>query len=365
MLYTWDDGGRTRRAWLQTDLAVQPSTDNASDDVVVRRGDSESIVKRQAGDAQEGSNPVFRTASGALMTLPGGVLLLLDPEWDQARVDRFFFENAVAKTRVSDREFGENAFFVETAPGFPANGSDSFTYTVSDGEYPSTATVSVLILPVNDPPVFTNGATTTRSVASSAPAGTEVGRPVTATDVDGDTLRYSLISADFAINEFSGQITVRPSRTLTPGDVTVVVTVDDQSGASNATAAIDVTATVTTGPVGPPVITGGGGGGGPSGPSPSEVDFEWNVNRDIKELDRDHDIPSGMWSDGTTLWLAENGDRADDAIYAYDLKTGERVEERARDGGQAAALLRPYGLKHVTEEGVHLVYFRVEGVHYF
>ena len=120
VLYTWDDGGRTRRAWLQTDLAVQPSTDNASDDVVVRRGDSESIVKRQAGDARAESNPVFRTASGALMTLPGGVLLLLDPEWDQARVDRFFFENAVAKTRVSDREFGENAFFVETAPGYAA-----------------------------------------------------------------------------------------------------------------------------------------------------------------------------------------------------------------------------------------------------
>ena len=209
------------------------------------------------------------------------------------------------------------------------NGSDSFTYTVSDGEYPSTATVSVLILPVNDPPVFTDGATTTRSVASSAPAGTEVGSPVTATDVDGDTLRYSLSSADFAINEFSGQVTVRPGRTLTPGDITVVVTVDDQSGASTATATIVVTATVTTGPVRPPVITGGGGGGGgPSGPSPSEVDFEWTVKRDIEKLDHDHDIPSGMWSDGTTLWLAENGDGADDAIYAYDLKTGERVEER-------------------------------------
>ena len=62
----------------------------------------------------------FRTTSGALMTLPGGVLLLLDPEWDQARVNLFFFENAIAKTRVSDREFGENAFFVETAAGFAA-----------------------------------------------------------------------------------------------------------------------------------------------------------------------------------------------------------------------------------------------------
>ena len=72
----------------------------------------------------------------------------------------------------------------------------------------------------------------------------------------------------------------------------------------------------------------GGGGGGPSGPTPSDVDFEWNVTRDIEELDSDHDKPSGMWSDGKTLWILENGDGADDAVYAYDLKTGERVEDR-------------------------------------
>ena len=29
-----------------------------------------------------------------------------------------------------------------------------------------------------------------------------------------------------------------------------------------------------------------------------------------------------------TLWLAHNGDGADDAVYAYDLESGERVEER-------------------------------------
>ncbi len=91
-----------------------------------------------------------------------------------------------------------------------------------------------------------------------------------------------------------------------------------------------VTITITEAPIIlPPVITtGGGGGGGPSGPSPSEVDFEWTVTHDIDELDSDHGSPTGAWSDGATLWLLENGDGADDAIYAYDLTTGERVEER-------------------------------------
>ena len=77
---------------------------------------------------------------------------------------------------------------------------------------------------------------------------------------------------------------------------------------------------------GPTVSPGGGGGGG--GPSPSELDFEWTVTRDIDELDSGHDAPSGVWSDGTTLWVLENGDGTDDAVYAYDVKTGERVEDR-------------------------------------
>ena len=84
----------------------------------------------------------------------------------------------------------------------------------------------------------------------------------------------------------------------------------------------------------PPVIVtpafagGGGGGGGPSGPTPSDEDFEWNVTRDLEELDSSNDWPTGAWSDGAILWLAENGPGADDAVYAYDIETGERVEER-------------------------------------
>ncbi len=87
-------------------------------------------------------------------------------------------------------------------------------------------------------------------------------------------------------------------------------------------------ATTTTGFGGIGLI---GGGGGPSGPEPSDVEFEWNVTRDIEQLDSTHEKPSGSWSDGTTLWLLQNGSGADDAVYAYDLATGERLEEREFD----------------------------------
>ena len=54
------------------------------------------------------------------MTLPGGVLLVLDAEWDQARIDRFFKDNHVDRSLVQERTFTTNAYFIETEPGFPS-----------------------------------------------------------------------------------------------------------------------------------------------------------------------------------------------------------------------------------------------------
>ena len=84
-------------------------------------------------------------------------------------------------------------------------------------------------------------------------------------------------------------------------------------------------------------MTGGGGGGG-SGPSPSEVDFEWNVARDIESLDPGGDRSTGIWSNGKALYIADNGDASAAAVYAYDLATGERLEDRefALDGTDRA-----------------------------
>ena len=52
------------------------------------------------------------------MTLPGGVLLALDPAWDQAMVDRFLAENGIPIASASELSFIENGFFIETGPGF-------------------------------------------------------------------------------------------------------------------------------------------------------------------------------------------------------------------------------------------------------
>ena len=119
-VYTWEDGDTTRRVVLQDELVVQETTANTLDDVVVVEGVGDSIVRRQPRHDQN-SLPVFRSESGGgLMTLPGGVLLALDPEWDHARVDSFFSENGISKDRISELDFIENGFLLETEAGFPS-----------------------------------------------------------------------------------------------------------------------------------------------------------------------------------------------------------------------------------------------------
>ena len=54
------------------------------------------------------------------MTLPGGVLLVLDPSWTGSEVKRFFSGNGIKASRVTELGFAENAYFVETEPGFPS-----------------------------------------------------------------------------------------------------------------------------------------------------------------------------------------------------------------------------------------------------
>ncbi len=54
------------------------------------------------------------------MTLPGGVLLVLDAEWNQARIDQFFKDNNVDRSLVQERTFTTNAYLIETEPGFPS-----------------------------------------------------------------------------------------------------------------------------------------------------------------------------------------------------------------------------------------------------
>ena len=54
------------------------------------------------------------------MTLPGGVLLVLDAEWSKAETNAFFASHQIKLNRVSSLDIAANSFFVETEPGFPS-----------------------------------------------------------------------------------------------------------------------------------------------------------------------------------------------------------------------------------------------------
>ena len=109
-VYTWRDGDRIMTVRLEPGEGAQKSP-------TVSGGKSVRTLVRSGDDA----GPVFRSESGGgLMTLPGGVLLVLDPSWTGSDADAFFSRNGIKRSRVTELTFTKNAYLVETAPGFPS-----------------------------------------------------------------------------------------------------------------------------------------------------------------------------------------------------------------------------------------------------
>ena len=148
-------------------------------------------------------------------------------------------------------------------PNSDFNGNDIFTYTATDGRLTNETTVIVTVTAVNDQPKFA-APSVTRHIAHGAEAGTPVGAPVSATDIDGDALTYRLFDVDahlFTIESDTGQITVGPQTVIdrqTQPTYRLRVDATDPHGAR---VSIFVTVTVTTTATG----EGGGGGGGAGG----------------------------------------------------------------------------------------------------
>ena len=127
---------------------------------------------------------------------------------------------------------------------------ETYTVTVAadDGRDISRITVSInaTAAPPNNPPVFSEGASATRSVPAGAPAGTSIGLPVAATDADqGDTPNYSLEGQDaasFNINTSTGQLLTISGVTLTAGEIyTVTVAASDGKTRASITVTIEIT----------------------------------------------------------------------------------------------------------------------------
>ena len=128
--------------------------------------------------------------------------------------------------------------------------SYSVTITVSDGNLTDTISVTINVTdidetPPNRAPVFTDGTSTTRTIAENTTAGTNIGSAVSATDADDDTLTYTLSGTDaasFSIDSTSGQLQTKSALDYeTKTSYSVIITVSDGSLTDTISVTINVT----------------------------------------------------------------------------------------------------------------------------
>ena len=128
---------------------------------------------------------------------------------------------------------------IGTLPGLPANHQG---YQLARS---ANLPLEIFSSPGNSAPTFTEGASTTRTIAENTAANVNIGTAIAATDADNDTLTYTLggtNAASFSIVSTSGQL--KTSAVLdyeTKRTYTVTVTVSDGSLTDTITVTINVT----------------------------------------------------------------------------------------------------------------------------
>ena len=133
-----------------------------------------------------------------------------------------------------------------TALDYETQSSYTVTITASDGTDEATITVTINVIDEteNRAPVFTDGSSTSRSVAENTGSGVDIGSAVSATDADGDTLTYSLDGTDdaaFTINSITGQLRTHTALDHeTQSSYTVIITASDGTDEATITVIINV-----------------------------------------------------------------------------------------------------------------------------
>lgn len=114
---------------------------------------------------------------------------------------------------------GDNVIFTPTLNYY---GSASFDYTISDGSQSSTTTVSITVNSVNDDPVANY-----QSVSTNEDTSVEI--TLSAIDVDGDSLIYSIVGmpANGILGEVSGNLVIYTPNTNYTGEDSFTFKADD------------------------------------------------------------------------------------------------------------------------------------------
>jgi subtilisin family serine protease len=150
--------------------------------VSLRVTDIEGASDRQSFTVVVNSAPAPQAQSVSTLedTAKTIVLSAIDPEGDPIT---YSISTSPAKGSLSG-----TAPNLTYTPWFNQNGSDSFVFRASDGLSSATATVSISITPVNDPPVVGN-----RSVLTKIDLAVPVS--IVATDPDSAVLTYQILQA--------------------------------------------------------------------------------------------------------------------------------------------------------------------------
>ena len=236
-VYVHDENNGSDSISVTINITNDPSDDTPNNPPMFTDGDSttRSIAENMPGGTEVGS-AISATDSGSDDTLT----YRLDVTGD---INSFSINSSTGQLSSSTQ------FDYETKNSY------GVTVTVSDGRG-GTDSISVSISVTNDPsdditpnsaPTFTDGDSTTRSIAENMPGGTEVGSAISATDSDNsDTLRYSLSGTDagsFSINSSTGQLSSSTQfdyETKNSYEVTVTVS-DGREGTDSISVSISVT----------------------------------------------------------------------------------------------------------------------------
>ena len=191
--------------------------------------------------------------------------------------------------------------------------------------------------PTNNQPEFSdsNG----RSVPENTPAGVNIGAPTSATDMDGDTLTYSLgESADdeaFDIDPSTGQLIAKNdlNREVT-SSYTVMVTVDDGKESNNsATQSVVVTVTNVNEPPAapaPPIVTTGT----VSGALATALEINWYEPANTGTAINGYEVEYKKTTDTTFKSdnVAQSATETNATISMLDADTAYQVRVRATNG---------------------------------
>ena len=146
-----------------------------------------------------------------------------------------------SSTLTVTRTAGTTADVTVDIGTFPSMPNTHFGYRLVKSDLLPLAVISG----TNTAPVFTDDASTTRSIAENTAAGQNIGTAVAATDADNDTLTYTLSGTDasaFDIDSSNGQLkTVSALDYETKSNYTVTITVSDGSLTDTITVTINIT----------------------------------------------------------------------------------------------------------------------------